>query len=353
MARGMTAQTTPAATRIDYGRGTILALASTALLALQVPFSALAASNLSAIDFLGFTQCALLVSVPVMVMRSDRRRDFAAILLDVRHWPKLAVVFCVGVIGLTLYDIGLSSAHPIITAAILNLTPFWAAVVAFVVTKRSLSVPPALFFGSFLTAFCGAMAIAWSQFDVERNVLLHDVLKSALHSRWIYALPTPIFFALSGTLVFKWFSEFDEQAAIAANFVVSSLVLIPVAVVMSGFGRQSHLTEQSTVAILLLLAGTLANSAAGRVLYQKALTATQNDNGYVTMFFLLMPAISALISFPLSRWIADLRFISGAGFFFGMALVTIPLLVMSRIAGAGASEPARQVPPRGGRALSG
>jgi hypothetical protein len=32
---------------------------------------------------------------------------------------------------------------------------------------------------------------------------------------------------LSGTLVFEWFSELDEQAAIAANFVVSSLVLIP------------------------------------------------------------------------------------------------------------------------------
>lgn len=352
MGRGLATTPPRSAARVDYGRGTMLALASTALLAVQAPFSALAARRLSAVDFLGFTQTALLMSVPVLVMRPDRRRDFAAILFNVRYWPKLAIVFCVGIIGLTLYDIGLSSTHPIITAVILNLTPFWAALVAFVVTKRSISVPPILFFGSFLAAFCGAMAIAWSQIDVERNVLLHDVIQSALHSRWIYAVPTPIFFALSGTLVFKWFSEFDEQAAIAANFVVSSLVLIPVAVVMSDFGRQSHLTEQSTVAILLLLAGTLANAAAGRVLYQKALTATHNDNGYVTMFFLLMPAISALISFPMSRWIAELRFISGPGFFFGMALVTIPLLVMSPIAGAGAAEPSRAVPPRGGPALS-
>ncbi len=339
--------------RVDYGRGTMLALASTALFSLQAPFSALAARNLSALDFLGFTQFALLMSVPLLIMPSDKRRDFAAILLDVCYWPKLAVVFCVEVVGLTLYDIGLSSAHPIITAAILNLTPFWGALVAFVVTKRSISVPPALFFGGFLSAFCGAMAIAWSQIDVERNVLLHDVLESALHSRWIYAVPTPIFFALSGTLVFKWFSEFDEQAAIAANFVVSSVILIPVAFVMSDFGRQSHLSEQSTVAILLLLAGTLANAAAGRVLYQKALTATQNDNGYVTMFFLLMPAISALIAFPLSRWIAELQFISGPGFFFGMALVTIPLLVTSLNAGAGSTNSAPAVPPRDGRALSG
>jgi hypothetical protein len=68
---------------------------------------------------------------------------------------------------LTLYDIGLRSAHAIITAAILNLT------------------------GQ------GAMAIAWSQIDIEPNILLHDVLES------VYTVPTPIFFALSGTLVFK------------------------------------------------------------------------------------------------------------------------------------------------------
>ena len=353
MGRGvkLAPQKAPSAGRADYRRGTVFALASAALLAAQLPFSALAARNLSATDFLGFTQCALLLSVPVLIMRTDRRRDFAAILFDVRYWPKLAVVFCVGVIGLALYDIGLSSTHPIITAAILNLTPFWAALVAFVVTKRSISIPLMLFCASFLAAFCGAMAIAWSQIDVESNVLLHDVLKSAMHSKWIYAIPTPIFFALSGTLVFKWFSEFDEQAAVAANFVVSSFVLIPVALVMSDFGRQSRLNEESTIAILLLLAGTLANSAAGRVFYQKALTATQNDNGYVTMFLLLMPALSALISFPLSRWIADLRFISAPPFFIGMALVTIPLLALS-LAATGTAAP-RPAPGRSGQALPG
>ena len=48
--------------------------------------------------------------------------------------------------------------------------------------------------------------------------------------------------------------------------------------------------------------GTLAASAAGQVFYKMALTATKNDNGYVTMFFLLIPALSALISFMLSHW---------------------------------------------------
>ena len=213
MRRGVTAnlETKSSPPQTDYRLGTLYALATAILLAFQPPFSAPAARNLTSIDFMGFTQCALLFSVPLLIARADSRRDFAAILLDVRYWPKLAVVFCVGVIGLALFDIGLSSTHPIITAATLNLTPFWAALVAFVVTKRSISISPTLFFGSFLTAFCGAMAIAWSQLDVEPKVLLHDVLESALHSKWIYAVPTPIFFALSGTLVFKWFSEFDDR----------------------------------------------------------------------------------------------------------------------------------------------
>jgi hypothetical protein len=90
----------------------------------------------------------------------------------------------------------------------------------------------------------------------------------------------------------------------------------------------------------------LASSAAGRVFYQTALTATQNDNGYVTMFFLLTPALSALISFPLSRWIADLRFIADPLFFIGIALVTASLFLFSLLAWRGAQ--VRRSPGRGG-----
>ena len=165
MRRGVRAnlETKSSPPQADYRLGTLYAIATAILLALQEPFSALAARTLTSLDFMALTQWALLLSVPLLIGRADSRRDFAAILLDVRQWPKLAVVFCVGVIGLSLFDIGLSITHPIITAAILNLSPFWAALVAFVVTKRSISISPTLFFGSFLTAFCGATAIAWSQ----------------------------------------------------------------------------------------------------------------------------------------------------------------------------------------------
>lgn len=351
---------TRAGRRTDYRRGTAYAIATAMLLAAQAPLSTLAARRLSPLDFMAFTQFALLLSIPFLIMRADSRRDFLAILLDVGQWGKLAMIFLVGVAGLALYDVGLSSTHPIITAAILNLTPFWAALVAFAVSGRRTSIPPVAFLGCFLVAFCGAMVIAWSQIDVDSKVLARDVMDSFLHSRWIYALPAPAFFALSGTLVFKWFSDFDEPGAIASNFVVSSLVLIPIAIVASRFGAPTRLSEPSAVAILLLLVGTLASSAAGRVFYQIALTATENDNGYVSMFFLLMPPLSALIALALSPWIPALWFVPRRMFFLGMALVTFPLILLSLIsrptgaprgATGGVREDGVQPALAGGRAL--
>jgi hypothetical protein len=314
---------------IDYGLGTIYAIVTAILIAIQEPFSALAARTLTSMDFLALTQLALLFSLPILLAQEKSRRDFAAILLDTRHWPKLAIIFLVGVAGLELYDVGLSSAHPIITAAVLNLSPFWATLVAFAFSRRSISVPAPVFMASFVVAFCGAMAIAWSQIDVDNRVLTHDVIFNLVHSRWIYALPMPAFFALSGTLVYEWFPDFDERAAISANFAVSATLLMPAAAISLEFERQSSLTEQSAAAIAMLLVGTLAAAAAGRLFYQLALTATRNDNGYVTMFFLLIPGISALISLPLSRWIPTLTFVPGPAFVLGLACVSLPLALLS------------------------
>jgi drug/metabolite transporter (DMT)-like permease len=314
---------------VDYRSGTFYAIATALLVSFQAPFSALAARTLGSLDFMAFTQLALLFSIPLLILRADTRRDFAAIVFGLRHWPKLAVIFLVGAAGLTLYDVGLSSTHPIITAAVLNLSPFWAAAIAFIVSKRSISAPPLAFFSCFVVGFCGAVAIAWSQIDIDSKILARDVIESFIHSKWIYALPMPALFALSGTLVYRWFPEFDESAAIAANFVVSSLVLIPIAALTSDFGQAPHLSQPSTMAVLFLFVGTLAGSAAGRVFYQMALTATKDDNGYVTMFFLLIPALSALISFVLSRWIPGLQFTASILFIVGTALVTIALGLLS------------------------
>ena len=112
---------------------------------------------------------------------------------------------------------------------------------------------------------------------------------------------------------------------------MSALVLLPAVAISSNFGQQSQLSQQSVLAIAMLIAGTLAASAAGRLLYQLALTETKNDNGAVSMFFLLIPAISALISWPLSRWIPTLSFVPGPAFAVGMALVSGPLVVLAYV----------------------
>jgi len=312
----------------DYHLGMAYALVTAALLALQEPFSALAARQLSAFDFLAFTQVSLLLSIPLLLSRQRGRRDFVTILTTRAHWPRLIVLFGVGGAGLALYDVALSSAHPIITAAVLNLSPFWAALVARMVSGRSMPRPRAVFAGCFVAAFIGAMIVAFSQINADPASLKRDLLHSLLHSRWALALPMPVFFALSGTLVYEWFREYDEGAAISANFVVSAAVLIPLALFVA-HGKTSPLTADDALAIFLLLIGTLASSAAGRVFYQAALTATRNDNGFVTMFFLAIPAISAAVSWVLSNWLTVLRVNVSTTFLEGLLLVMAPLVVFS------------------------
>ena len=313
--------------RVDYRVGGLYSLVTAVLVATQEPFSALAAKRLDSPLFICLTQCALLLSVPLLILPAASRRDFVALLLDARYLAKLAVLFVVGLCGLFLYNIGLSSAHPIITAAILNLSPFWAALVALVISRKAIPVSPFVFFGCFGVAFIGAMLVAWSQIESSNTLLLRELLDSILHSRWVYAIPLPLFFALSGTLVGHWFAEFDESAAIAANFVVSAGILIPATLFFSYLDPGVPIGEEKMPAILLLLLGTLAAAAAGRVFYQVALTTTGNDNGFVTMFFLLIPGLSSLITIPLSWWIKDLKFMVGPLFFVGLALITIPLLL--------------------------
>ncbi len=314
-------------------------------MATQSPFSALAAKSLSAPNFICFTQVALLGSVPLLLWRAESRREFAALLVDVRNMTKLATLFLIGGMGLVLYNIGLSGANPIVTAGIMNLAPFWAALVAFVVSKKTIPTSPLIFCACFIVAFIGAMTIAYSQSGSTNWTLSADSLSEILHSRWIYAIPMPIFYALSGTLVFKWFPNRDESAVIAANFLVSALILIPLTVSIMWLSNTPAIADRPAMSISLLLVGTLASAAAGRVFYQVALTTTRNDNGFVTMFSLMVPAIASLICVPLSRWIPELRVVANPLFFAGLALVMIPLAVFSlKSSSQGVAQPIRAEP---------
>jgi drug/metabolite transporter (DMT)-like permease len=311
----------------NYKLGALYSLSTAFLLATQEPFSFPAASRLTSVQFVCLTQVALLVSIPLLTLRPKSRRDFFALLGDRSSYGKLALIFAIGMCGLLLYNRGLSHSHPIIIAAILNLSPFWAALVALVISKVAIPVSRIVFFSCLVAAFAGAMAVAWSQIGGADKPTMNQVWDNLLHGSWVYAIPVPICSALGGTLIGKWFRNYDESGTIAANFLVSTSILIPVTLVI--LYLHSELQFNQLPAVILMMIGTIIAASLGRVFYQVALSTTGNDNGFVTMFFLLVPALTGLISLPLSWWIADLRFTADPVFFFGLLAIAASLLLFS------------------------
>ena len=313
--------------RISYKLGSIYAVVTALLVSVQEPFSFLAAKRFSVTQFVFLTQVALVMSIPLLMVGGKSRRDLVVLLGNAANYFKFGVLFLIGMIGLLLFKLALSNAHPIIISAIINLQPFFAALVALVITRVPIPVSPAIFFACLISAFLGAMAIAWSQVGEANRPDLSQLAESAMHGTWLYAIPVPICSALGGTLVCKWFAKYDESAAMAANFAVSALLLIPAA----GFFLywRSDLNFGQIFPVTLMIAGTIIAASVGRVLYQIALSVTGNDNGFVTMFFLLIPALTALISIPLSWWISDLHFAVSWMFYVGLVVVSASLLFFS------------------------
>jgi drug/metabolite transporter (DMT)-like permease len=313
--------------RVNYKLGSIYSLLTALLVSVQEPFSFLAAKRLSVTQFVFLTQVALVMSIPLLMMSVKSRRDLVLLLGNAANYFKFGVLFLIGMAGLLLFKLGLSNAHPIIISAIINLQPFFAALVALLIARVPIPVSPAIFFGCLVSAFLGAMAIAWSQVGEANQPELSKLAESAMHGTWLYAIPVPICSALGGTLICKWFAKYDESAAIAANFFVSALVLIPAAGFFLYWRSELHFGQ--ILPVILMIAGTIIAASVGRVLYQIALSVTGADNGFVTMFFLLIPALTGLISLLLSRWISDLHFAVSWMFYVGLVVVSASLLFFS------------------------
>ncbi len=313
---------------VDYRLGSLYALVTAALYAVQEPFSFLAARRLSTIQFVCLTQIALFLSIPLLSLNPASRRDLVALLAEPSNYGRLAVIFAIGASGLVLYNIGLSGAHPIIISAILNLLPFWAALVALVIARVPIPVSPTVFFGCFIGAFLGAMAVAWSQVSDVNQQSSHMIVESLISGSWLYALPVPICTALGGTLIAKWFGKYDESAAIASNFLFANVLLIPATLVIL-YRRGELGFDGDVLAIVLMIVGTIIAASVGRVFFQIALTVTGGDNGFVSMFLNLVPALTAVVSFVLSWWIADLYFAFDRRFFAGLALIGVSLALFS------------------------
>jgi drug/metabolite transporter (DMT)-like permease len=315
------------ASPINYRLGSLYAVITALLYSTQEPFSFPAARHLNTLQFVCVTQIALLVSIPLLIGRPASRRDFFALLGKPFNYAYLAVIFAIGMTGLLLYNFGLSNAHPIIISAILNLSPFWAALVALVISRVPIPISPATFFGCFAGAFIGAMAVAWSQLGDANKPTFEELAENFLKGSWVYAIPIPLCSALGGTLVGRWFGKYNESAAIAANFLFANVILIPSCLVILAWRRE--LTFEQLPVMLLMIVGTILASSVGRVFYQISLTVTGGDNGFVTMFWNLVPALTAVVSLILSRWIADEHFIIDPTFFLGSALIAASLLLFS------------------------
>ena len=312
---------------INYPLGSLYSVITAFLYATQEPFSFPAARHLNTLQFVALTQISLLVSIPLLLSRPTSRRDVVALFRKPINYGYLAVIFAIGMTGLLLYNFGLSNAHPIIISAILNLSPFWAALVALVLASVPIPISGATFFGCFAGAFTGAMAVAWSQFADAGMSTIGQLADNFVHGSWVYAIPVPLCSALGGTLVGKWLASYDESAAIAANFLTANVILIPGCLAILYWRNELNFDQLEPV--LLMIFGTIVAASVGRVMYQVALTVTGGDNGFVTMFLNLVPALTALISLALSHWIADEHFAINPPFFLGSAVIAASLVLFS------------------------
>ena len=118
-----------------------------------------------------------------------------------------------------------------------------------------------------------------------------------------------------------------KSAAIAANFLFANVILIPSCLAILAW--RSQLTFDQLQAIVLMIVGTILASSVGRVVYQISLTVTGGDNGFVTMFWNLVPALTAVVSLILSHWIADEHFAINPTFFLGSAVIGASLVLFS------------------------
>ena len=310
-----------------YGRGMVYASGAAALLALQNPFSSQAAKELPVSDFIGLSQFALLLSLPFLLWKRKARVDFFRVFRERNSALKLAALFGIGLVGLVLYNIGLKDAHPMTISAILNLSPFWAALVARFAANKPIPVSAPFFFACMFVAFAGVLVIAWSQSDPSERYSFTHFVKDFLHGWAALAIPVPALLALNATLMAKWFAREDTMGVVAANFVVSAALIIPAAALIGLYRGELLAGSHNVMPIALMIVGTLISAALGRALYQVALKVTDNDNGFVTLFFLLEPAFACFISAPLSRYVASVQVRMDLMFLGGLCLVVAPLFV--------------------------
>jgi drug/metabolite transporter (DMT)-like permease len=99
---------------------------------------ALLASAASWASSANATELILLLCVPFMLRTRRSREHFVALLSSASNLVKLGALLLIGLIGIVLYVFGLGRGHPIVIAAVLNLDPFWAAIIAYLAAGKKI-----------------------------------------------------------------------------------------------------------------------------------------------------------------------------------------------------------------------
>jgi hypothetical protein len=251
------AEPAPRSGRSAYARGAAFALFTAALLATQEPLSGPAAQKLGAVQFVLVNQIALTLATPFLLWDRDSRRDLRAIFTSPPGWKHLAALMAVGLMGLALYNLSLSRAHPVVISAVLNLSPFWAAMVARTLSGVAIPGGPATFAACLLLSFVGAITVAYSQ---APSASLWEMLSKG---SWYFALPVPVFTALSGSLVQVWFKERRESAAVSAALLFSAAVMIPACAIYLWWSGEGFSIDWKLAGLMML--GAVLASAVGRL----------------------------------------------------------------------------------------
>ena len=307
--------------------GATYAIGTAAVLATQAPLSLLAAQRLSVPLYICVTEAVLLLCVPFMIRTPQSRKQFRSLVSSASNLGKFAILLLIGLAGILLYVLGLGRGNPIVISAVLNLDPFWAAIVAYLIAGKQIPTSLLSFALCLVVAVAGAMLLAMSQTNAH-SISLQMFNSDAILAAAV-ALPVPVLWALSGTFMSKWFSNFDEYACVAVTFAMAGAVVIPVALAIAYLQSGLHVENGALPAIGLLVIGTILSAAVGRVLYQRSLTITDNNNGFVSMFFLLIPAFTCVLSLAMSPWIEQLKFSVGPFFFVGLLLIAAAILGFS------------------------
>jgi hypothetical protein len=159
--------------RINYEVGSIYSLITALLLSTQEPFSFLAAKRFSIMQFVFLAQVALLNSIPLLTVRATSRRDLISLLGDGYICGRNERLVAVQArTDQRASDNRIGDHQP---AAVLG-SPCGAAH-----SQAPIPVSPAIFFGRLISAFLGALAVAWSQVGEADRPDLRQLADSALH----------------------------------------------------------------------------------------------------------------------------------------------------------------------------